>query len=343
MKADGKPQVSTPTDATNGPDWDRFRAIVAGAQRFLLTSHIRPDCDALGSELAMAGVLEALGKQVTIVNAQPTPPNYQFLDVENRLKALETDVSLDDCCGHDVMIVLDTTAWAQLGAMGNVVRAFPGIKAVIDHHVSADDLGAELFKRTDADSTGSLVVEVADEFGVELTPDIARAAFVAVATDTGWFRFASTRSSTLRVAAKLLDAGAKPADLYQELHERETLARLNLVGRTLGRTVAELDGRLIYTHIAQSDFEATGAVPSDSEDMINMTLAVAGTEVAVILVEQKTGGFKISFRSRSDVDCSELARLFGGGGHKKAAGAFIHGTLDEARAKVLDAVRAAMR
>jgi len=340
MKADCQTQDST---ARNGPDWGRFKEIVGGAERFLITSHIRPDCDALGSELAMAGILESLGKEAVIVNAQPTPPNYAFLDAENRFQTLGTDISIEECCRRDVMIVLDTTAWAQLGAMGDVVRAFAGVKAVIDHHVSGDELGAELFKNTTADSTGRLVVEAAEQLGVKLTPDIARAAFVAVATDTGWFRFSSTQSSTLRIAADLMDAGAKPAELYQELYERESLARLNLVGRTLGRTVTELDGRLIYTHIAHEDFEATGAVPSDSEDMINMTLAVAGTEVAVIFVEQKTGGFKISFRSRCDVDCSQLAKQFNGGGHKKAAGAFIEGELEDARAKVLDAVRAAMR
>ena len=121
------------------------------------------------------------------------------------------------------------------------------------------------------------------------------------------------------------------------------MARLQLIGRALARTRSELDGRLIYTSIRRKDFEETGALPSDSEDVINLTLAVGGAEVAVILVEQMTGGFKISFRSRNDLDCSVLAEQFQGGGHKAAAGAFLRDPLEIAQSKVLDAVRAAMR
>jgi len=331
------------TAAPDRPDWPRFAEIVRSHRRFLITSHVRPDCDALGSELAMAGILESLGKEVLIVNAQATPPGYRFLDPQGKLRKLHADVSLEQCLDCEVLIVLDTTAWVQLGAMADVVRALPGVKLVIDHHLSEDDLGAELFKNTGAEAAGRLVIEAADQLGVELSPEIARAAFVALATDTGWFRFASTSSDTLRLAARLIDAGARPADLYRELYEQETLGRLKLIGRTLARATTELDGRLIHTCIERADFEAAGALPSDSEDIINMTLGVAGTEVAVILVEQKSGGFKVSFRSRCDVDCAEVARQFGGGGHKQAAGALVKAPLDEARARVLDAVRAAMR
>jgi len=331
--------VSTPAT----PDWARFDEIVRAHRRFLLTSHVRPDCDALGSELALAAVLESLGKDVLIANAQATPPNYRFLDPRGKLRKLGDGVSAAQCRACEVLVVLDTTAWAQLGAMGDVVREFPGVKLVIDHHVSGDDLGAELLKDTGAEATGRLVIEAADRLGVELTPEIARAAYVALATDTGWFRFASTGSGTLRLAARLVDAGARPADLYQDLYEQETLARLKLIGRALARATTELGGWLIYTHIARADFEASGALPSDSEDVINMTLSVAGTEVAVILVEQKSGGFKVSFRSRCELDCAEVARQLGGGGHKAAAGAFVEGTLEDARSRVLDGVRAAMR
>jgi phosphoesterase RecJ-like protein len=186
------------------------------------------------------------------------------------------------------------------------------------------------------------VIEVADQLGVELSPEIARAAFVALATDTGWFRFASTSSETLRLAARLVAAGAVPDQLYRQLYEHETLARLQLIGRTMARARTELGGRLIYTWIERADFEATGAVPSDTEDVINLTLSVGGTEVAVILAEQTGGGFKISFRSRCQLDCSRVAERFGGGGHKAAAGAFLDEPLESARRKVLDAVRAEM-
>lgn len=323
-------------------NWPRFVQLVRGHRRFLLTSHVRPDCDALGSELAMAAILEQLGKEVLVVNPYAVPRNLQFLDPQRKLKQLGADVSVEQLDPYEVLLVLDTTAWAQLGAMAEVIRASKAKKVVIDHHISEDDLGAELLKDTNAEATGRLVVEAADQLGVEITPEIAQAVFVAVATDTGWFRFPSATSETLRLAARLVDAGAAPPGLYRRLYEEDTLARLQLIGRTMARARTELDGRLIHTWIERADFEATGAVPSDSEDMINMTLSVGGTEVAVILVEQIGGGFKISFRSRCNLDCSRVAEQFGGGGHKAAAGAFLNEPLRSARRKVLDAVRAEM-
>jgi phosphoesterase RecJ-like protein len=241
------------------------------------------------------------------------------------------------------MLVLDTSAWQQLGDMAIVLRSTAAKKAVLDHHVSEDDLGAEAFKDTQAEATGRLVLEAAGQLGVPLTPEIATPLFAAIATDTGWFRFSSTTGGTYRCAGQLVDAGAKPTEVYRSLYEQDTLARLQLIGRTLARAQAELDGRLIYTAIFQDDFKATAALPSDTEDVVNLTLTVAGTQVAVIFVEQLTGKFKISFRSRSSVDCSRLAEQFKGGGHKAAAGATVDGPVEAAQRRVLDAVRAAMR
>lgn len=324
-------------------NWPRFVEIIQTNQRFLLTSHIRPDCDCLGSELGMAGVLEALGKQVRIVNGHKTPPNLLFIDPRKRIEALGVDVQVDELTsGFDILLVLDTSAWAQLGEMGQVVRATSARKLVLDHHVSEDDLGAEPFKNTSAEATGRLVVEAADHLGVKLTPEISTPLFAAIATDTGWFRFGSTTGDTLRFGGRLIDAGASPAKIYHDLYEQHTLARLQLIGRILARTQTEQGGRLVHTAVLAEDFRATGALPSDTEDVVNMTLEVGGTEVAVILVEQQTGGFKISFRSRCAVDCSKLAEKFGGGGHKAAAGAFVKGSYEEAAGQVLAAARAAM-
>lgn len=324
--------------------WPRFTELLRSHDRFLLTSHVRPDCDALGSELGMAGVLDALGKEVLIVNAQQTPPNLAFIDPTHRLKTLGIDIQPHELETVEVLIVLDTSAWAQLGTMAEVVRGTHAHKAVLDHHVGEDDMGAELFKNETAEATGRLVLETAQHLGVKLTPEIARPLFAAIATDTGWFRFGSTTSVTMRAAAELIDAGASPSEIYNQLYEQDTLSRLQLRGRILARTQTELDGRLAYTAALADDFKSTGALPSDTEDVINLTLGIAGTQVAVILVEQSTGGFKLSFRSRTPtVNCNDLARHFGGGGHKAAAGAFINAPWPEAQTLVLDAVRKAMR
>ncbi len=329
-------------------NWPRFVEIIRGHQRFLLTSHIRPDSDALGSELGMALVLESLGKDVRIVNGQSTPPNLRFLDPSGKIKAIGVDVQAADLDDREVLMILDTSAWAQLGEMSQVVRTTKARKIILDHHVSADDLGAEPFKDTMAEATGRLVVDAAKQLGVKLTPEIATPLFAALATDTGWFRFASTTGDTYRYGGTLVDAGAHPQSIYRSLYEQDTLARIKLIGRTLARTQTELDGRLVCTCVRREDFDATGALAQDTEDVVNLTLQVAGTEVAVIFVELAAGGVKVSFRSRvsasgAQVDCSRLAEKFGGGGHKAAAGATIQETCDEAQRRVLDAVRAAMR
>ena len=324
-------------------DWSKFVEIVRAHRRFLLVCHVRPDCDALGSELAMARILEHLGKDALLVNDFRVPPTLRFLDSQGKVRQLGVDVPAERLADREVIIVLDTSAWLQLGKMADVLRVSAAVKVVIDHHASADDLGATLCKDVEADATGRLVAEAADALGVPIAPQIAEPLFAALATDTGWFRFATARAESFRLAARLVDAGAAPDRLFRQLYEADSIGRLRLIGRTLARTMTELDGRLIHTWIEQADFQATGALPTDTEDIINMTLAVGGTQMAFILVELASGALKLSLRSRCDVDCARLAEQFGGGGHRRAAGATLPGPLAEAQAKVLAAVRAAMR
>jgi bifunctional oligoribonuclease and PAP phosphatase NrnA len=324
-------------------NWLRFTELIRSHQRFLLTSHVRPDCDALGSELGMAHVLEAIGKDVRIVNGQATPPNIAFIDPDKRIGVINETVRPEELADREVLLVLDTSAWAQLGPMGEVLKATKAKKLVLDHHVSSDDLGAEAFKNVQAEATGRLVMEAAEQLGVKLTEKMATPLYAAIATDTGWYRFASASSDTYRLAAKLIDAGAKPAAIYNSLYEQDTLGRMKLRGVILSRIVAELGGRLAHTHVFLDDFQDTGSVPSDTEDAINMLLAIAGTQFAVIFVELPNQSFKVSFRSRCAVECSKLAEQWGGGGHKAAAGATISGTFEDVQSRVLDAVRDAMR
>ncbi|WP_068142687.1 DHH family phosphoesterase [Roseimaritima ulvae] len=319
-------------------NWKAFVNQISHYESFVLTSHIRPDCDALGSELAMAEVLRTVGKQVQIVNAHRTPPALQFLDPAGRIDVLGDSIEPEEVKA-DCLMVLDTSAWQQLGDMADVVRASKADKMVVDHHVGEDDLGATMYKDYHSEATGHLVIQAADALNVPLTRAIASPAFAAIATDTGWFRFGSVTSETYRVIARLVDAGVVPAEVYGDLYERDTLGRMRLRGRILSRTTAELDGKLVHTYVTKQDFEETGALPNDTEDAINLTMAVGGTEAAVIMIEQVKGGFKLSFRSRCPLDCNAIAQQFNGGGHKAAAGAFVEGSLKEVQDKVLPVVR----
>ncbi len=321
--------------------WDELLGQIRQHERFILTSHIRPDCDALGSELGMAGILEALGKKVTIVNGHPTPPILTFLDPRQSIKVTGEHIHIDDVDG-DCLIVLDTSAWAQLGPMADVLRRFNGTKLVIDHHVGEDDLGAKFYKDTNAEATGHLVTLLGKHAGVKFTKHMATALYAAIATDTGWFRFQSTTSDTYRIIAELMDYGASPSSIYGDLYERDTIGRVRLRGRILARVQSEANGQLVHTYVRKEDFTESGALASDTEDAINMTLAIEGAQVAVIFIEQLKGGFKISFRSRCHVDCNEIARSFGGGGHRAAAGAFVEAEFAELQSRVLQVVRVAL-
>ena len=322
-------------------NWKAFINQIQHYQSFVLVSHIRPDCDALGSELAMAYVLRQIGKDVRIINAHRTPAALQFLDPAGNIEVLGDHVQAEEISA-DCIMILDTSAWPQLGDMADVIRTASCDKIILDHHIGEDDIGATMYKDYQAEATGHLVVQAADALGVPLVRQMAMPLFAAIATDTGWFRFSSVTSETYRVIARLIDAGVVPSEIYSDLYERDTLAKLKLRGLILSRTESELDGALMHTYVKARDFEALGAVQSDTEDAVNMTLAVENTKAAVIFSGQVRGGVKMSFRSRCDLDCNKIARQFGGGGHKAAAGAFLDGTVSDAKARVLPVVIAAL-
>jgi phosphoesterase RecJ-like protein len=180
-------------------DWAPLADLIETHDRFLVTTHVRPDGDALGSEVGMAGLLRQKGRDVRVVNASPTPPRYDFLDPERTLfEHLGSPVKLADLADRQVVIILDLSAWNQLGDMAEYIQAFPGPRVVIDHHVSQDDLGAAFFKDPTAEATGIIVMRAIAALGGSITPELANGLLTAIAMDTGWFRHSNTRASTLR-------------------------------------------------------------------------------------------------------------------------------------------------
>ena len=324
----------------NTIDWQRFAEVICSASKIILTIHHRPDGDCIGSVLAMHQILLRLGKDARIFAPHRTPQTLAFLDPNHRIIALE-DMTEEDrqwLQTADLFFVLDTSSWAQLGDMAVPFRESSIKKIVLDHHVRGDDIGAEKFVDPDAEATGILVVRAADALGVSLSADIAQCAFVALTTDTGWFRFSSVTPETFRMAARLVEAGAQPDVMYREIYEQESLGRIRLIGRTLSKTESYLDGQFLLTWILLDDFTSAGARSSDSEDIINMLLQVRGSKMAALISELKDGTYKISFRSRCAIDCSVLAAQFGGGGHKKAAGASLPPPFDQVKQTIIDAI-----
>src|SRR5579872_5556046 len=321
-------------------DWTPLREIIGARKRFVLTTHVRPDADAIGSEIAMAGLLEQLGKEVRIVNASPVPPRLEFIDPEKKCLQLGLQVSEAEALDTDVHMILDTSAWGQLAEVGRVFKKTAAVKVVIDHHIFAEDLGAINLKDTEAEATGALVFQFAQTMKLAITPTIGTAIFAAIATDTGWFRFPSTTSETMHTIGRLIDFGILPAVLYRRLYEQSTLARIKLAGRALTRMMLDCHGKLAWTYVTLVDYRETGAEPPDTEDLVNECLTVGEVEAAFILIEQANGNVKTSLRSRSHLDVSGVAGQFGGGGHKQAAGAIVPGPLPDAQEQILAAMKA---
>ncbi|MBI2808059.1 MAG: bifunctional oligoribonuclease/PAP phosphatase NrnA [Planctomycetes bacterium] len=317
-------------------DWSPFVDLVRKHQRFLITTHVRPDPDGLGSQLALADVLEGMGRKVQTVIASAWPPRYTFLDPERRIErfAPPGDAHKD----VEVIVVLDTGTWNQLGDFGDWMKTSAAKKVVIDHHVTQDGLGGLLLADTSAEATGRLVYDAARALGQQLSRKAASCLFAAVATDTGWFRHKNTTPATFALAEKLTQAGADPTYLYDAIYEQNTAPRVNLLGLVLQRMQVVENGKVAYSEVCKDDYARTGAIPQDTEDAVGYTRSIAGVEVGLLFLEQPAGGIKVSFRSKG-VDVAAIAAQFGGGGHKLASGATLQTTLAEAKQRVLDAVR----
>lgn len=322
-------------------DWRPFVEIVREHKSFVLTSHMRPDCDAIGSELGLALALRSLGKVARIVNGDAVPPHISFIDPKRDVLVLGRDIQPNEV-DAEVLIIVDTSAWGQLGPMAEVIRNSTAKKVVIDHHVSQDDMSAAVFKDVESEATGRLILGAIDALGASVTPQIAAPLFAAIATDTGWFRFKSVSALTYAAAGRLVHSGASPSSIFTALYEQNTLARLHLQGRILTAAKTEVDGRLIYSGATPQDLAETGAEATDTEDVVNRLLGITGVEVALLFLELGPEETKVSLRSRTAFDVRQVAEQFGGGGHTAASGVRYPGPLPAAIEALTAAVRKAL-
>lgn len=320
-------------------NWSPLCELITSHQKFLLSCHVRPDADALGSELALACFLKQLGKEVRVINPSVHPKGLEFLIGAHEVRYVGDGVSNDEFEWAEVHIILDTSAWSQLPGLANFYRKTESKKVVIDHHVSSDSLGADEFKDITSPATGCLVYDLGRALNCTVTEEIATLLYAAIATDTGWFRFPSTTSYTMQIISELMTAGAEPHQIYELLYEQNGLSQLKLMGRVLGKVQTDFDGLLAYTVVSCEDLSETGTTPLDTEGLVNYCLTLAGTQAAFIAVEQRSRQVKVSFRSRTTWDISTIAESFGGGGHRQASGAMLNGPLSSAVTKVLGKFR----
>lgn len=326
-------------------------AIVTGWKRPLLLTHTKPDGDALGCLLAMRSVLRRLKADPLAVAFEPPAPRYAALVEDDPLVVWDGGKEDPTHLGEvDGVLVMDTCAYSQLEPLSDWLRsrreAQPSVPLlVVDHHVTRDDLADHYLIDETASSASVIVYEWASACGWELDATALRALFVGVATDTGWFRHSNTDARTLEIAAALVRRGVDVHDEYTHLYQSELLPRMRLFGAALDAMELHHDNRLAIIPITSAMFARTGSTPADTEELVNEPLRVATVEVSVLLVETPesdptgTAEIKASFRAKGDTDVAAIAARFGGGGHVKAAGARIPGSLDDAKNKILAAFR----
>jgi phosphoesterase RecJ-like protein len=288
--------------------------------RFLLITHENPDGDALGSILAAKLVLDQLGKDsaMYLSGAAPLPAEYRFMPLEELRRELPDDA------GERVLFALDCANESRLGEGRTALESAP-LVINVDHHHDNTRFGNVNLVVADASSTGEIVRDLIRELGVELTPELAEAIYVALVTDTGRFQYANTTPKALRLAAELVEAGADTHRVFQSVYETVQLAKLKLLARALERAEVYEGGGLVVSYLLKTDFAEVGAAEPYSEGIIDFLRAVEGAELAALIREPPASGRparRVSLRSSSDeVDVSAIARASGdGGGHRQAAG-----------------------
>jgi phosphoesterase RecJ-like protein len=304
-----------------------------------LSTHLNSDGDGCGSEAALARLLTQRGMRVRIVNPTPWPELFRFLlgdDVEDATARGPAALQ-----GIDLLLVLDINDVRRLGVLADTVRALEVPIGVIDHHVPGEEpVGHVTYADTTACATGELVFDLARVLGLSITPAVAESLYCAMLTDTGGFRFSNTTPRAHAVAAALLAAGVAPESMYRRIYAQVKPARLHLLREALGTLQIDTEVGLSWISLAHEVVQQTGATTDDVDGLVEHPRSVAGTRLALMFRDLGHGKVKVSFRSTGNVDVQQLAKQLGGGGHVKASGALLVGTLPEVEAAVLAAARA---
>jgi bifunctional oligoribonuclease and PAP phosphatase NrnA len=316
-----------------------FAAVLAPGQRVCLTTHVNPDGDGLGSEAGLVHLLRARGVDAVITNPTATPPRFGFL-FEDLPGVDRTGEAIKELRRSDLIIVLDISDLGRLGMLGETVRHRGVPVACVDHHVGMGLLPAgPRYLDANAAATGELIFELALANSWTVSQEAARGLYVAILTDTGGFRFSNTRPRTLRVAAELLETGVDPEEIYLEVYARAPEGRPRLFAEALQTLVVEPQHGLAWVTVPSGAIERLGVSSDDLDGVVEFPRSIEGVRMALLFREVSQGRVKVSLRSVGDVDVAAFAKEFGGGGHTKAAGLALPGTLADVQAAVLRAAR----
>ena len=309
--------------------------LIKKSQSFLITSHIDPDGDAVGCQIAIYSVLKRLGKTAKVVCEDGVPPSYAFLEGARDVLLVPTE----PC---DVAIVVDAGALDRTGWVSEIVKRC-GTVINIDHHRSNDRFGTYNLVEMEAGACGEIVYRVLSELGVGFERSEAEALYVAILSDTGCFRFPTTTAETLDIAAHLLRVGVRPYHVASEIYWQKSFASLKILGTALSSVEVSPDGKIATMEVTRGMYRDSGATGIDTDGFANYPRSIDGVAIGVLLRETDQGHFRVSLRAAEGYDVDAVAKAFGGGGHATAAGFRIEGDLAAIKAKVREQIRSHLR
>jgi phosphoesterase RecJ-like protein len=321
---------------------ERLAQELRAGRSVAISTHINADGDGCGSETALSRLLGQMGIRSKIVNPTPWPEMYKFLlgeDVKD-----SSDAGAKGLKDVDVLVVLDISDVKRLGVLAEAVRRLKIPKLVIDHHLPSDEPPSTMMVTdTTACATGELIFDFATVLDLKITPDIARALYIALLTDTGGFRFSNTTARCLSIAGQLIASGVEPEEMYGRLYASMPVGRLHLLRDALATLEVDPEYGISWISVAAGAAEQYGLRSEDLEGIAEHPRSIGGTRLAVFFRDLGHDKVKVSFRSTGDVDVNKFAKQFAGGGHARAAGALIEGDLEVVRRKVIAAAREFLR
>ena len=324
------------TSVSRDPGLAHLREAIRAHPRFLLTSHARPDGDAIGSVLALSAILRQLGHQTAMVLADPVPYIYRNLPGVDEIRL---NARIDSVAGFETSpcILLECDSFERSGLAGFGTRPLLNI----DHHLSGRRFGEINWIDPDACAVAAMVFHFALEAGAEITPEIATCLYTAILSDTGAFTYGGTNAETFAIAHDLARRGAHPGHVARQVFFSNPESKLRVLGTALSKMQRE--GPLAWTSITVAEIERAGAAVEDCEGIVNYLISIAGVESAVFLRElPDSADFRLSLRSKGRLNVAEVAESFGGGGHQSASGCTLAGPLDHAAERILTELRSGL-
>ncbi|MDZ7330501.1 MAG: bifunctional oligoribonuclease/PAP phosphatase NrnA [candidate division KSB1 bacterium] len=306
----------------------KLNELISAHQKFVLTTHINPDGDAIGSEIAMTEYLRGSGKHAIIINNSATPNNYKFLDRHQEI------IVYDEQHRHlitdaDAFIIVDISDWERLRTIGQLIKNMSAPKICIDHHHINYRFADLDIIHEEASSTGEIVYDFLVAVNFPINGIIAEALYTCLLSDTGSFRFSNTTAKTHRVASHLLELGINVREIHHLVYEQNSRSKMALLGEALRNLHYECDGRLAWFVLSEQMFQSCQASHWDTEGFPEIPRTIEGVDVSLMFTELDKDKVKISLRSKGKVVIHQIAEKFGGGGHHYAAGALVNSSLNE--------------